>query len=114
MRSAESLRRVKRRLLSRPLTGAAGKENARIELVLEQLAQAQPSTEMYTVTGTRVRKILEDDLGLKLSEQDRELFLAAGARGAAAIYTEHLALIHLIRKVLLRTASYAKYAGASG
>ena len=36
-------------------------------------------------------------------------FLAAGARGAAAIYTEHLTLIHLIRKVLLRTSSYLDY-----
>ena len=31
------------------------------------------------------------------------------ARGAAAIYTEHLSLIHLIRKVLLRTSSYLDY-----
>ena len=39
---------------------------------------------------------------LVVAEQDNALFLAAGARGAAAIYTEHLALIHLIRKVLLQ------------
>ena len=44
-----------------------------------------------------------------VAERDKELFLAAGARGAAAIYTEHLTLIHLIRKVLLRTASYLDY-----
>jgi hypothetical protein len=37
------------------------------------------------------------------------LFVAAGARGSAAIYTEHLALIHIIRKVLLRVASYLDY-----
>ena len=35
--------------------------------------------------------------------------LAAGARGSAAIYTEHLSLIHIIRKVLLRVASYLDY-----
>ena len=46
---------------------------------------------------------------LVVAEADNELFLAAGARGAAAIYTEHLTLIHLIRKVLLRTASYLDY-----
>ena len=34
---------------------------------------------------------------------------AAGARGAAAIYTEHLAIIHIIRKVLLRVQSYFDY-----
>jgi hypothetical protein len=36
-------------------------------------------------------------------------FLAAGARGAAAIYTEHVTLIHLVRKVLLRVSSYTDY-----
>jgi multidrug resistance efflux pump len=46
---------------------------------------------------------------LVVAEKDNALFLAAGARGAAAIYTEHMALIHLIRKVLLRTASYLDY-----
>jgi multidrug resistance efflux pump len=46
---------------------------------------------------------------LVVAEKDNALFLAAGARGAAAIYTEHLALIHIIRKVLLRTASYFDY-----
>ena len=39
---------------------------------------------------------------LVVAEEDNALFLAAGARGAAAIYTEHLTLIHLIRKVLLQ------------
>ena len=46
---------------------------------------------------------------LVVAEKDQALFLAAGARGAAAIYTEHFALIHIIRKVLLRTASYLDY-----
>ena len=46
---------------------------------------------------------------LVVSEKDDALFLAAGARGATAIYTEHFTLIHLIRKVLLRTASYLDY-----
>jgi multidrug resistance efflux pump len=44
-----------------------------------------------------------------VDERDKDLFLAAGARGAAAIYTEHLTLVHIIRKVLLRVASYLDY-----
>lgn len=44
-----------------------------------------------------------------VAERDRPLFLAAGARGSAAIYTEHLPLIHIIRKVLLRVSSYLDY-----
>jgi multidrug resistance efflux pump len=46
---------------------------------------------------------------LVVGEHDQQLFLAAGARGAAAIYTEHLALVHIIRKVLLRVASYLDF-----
>ena len=46
---------------------------------------------------------------LLVGEQDKDLFVGAGARGAAAIYTEHLALIHLIRKVLLRVSSKLDY-----
>ena len=37
-----------------------------------------------------------------VDESDRELFLAAGAEGAGAIYTEHVAAIHIIRMVILR------------
>jgi multidrug resistance efflux pump len=46
---------------------------------------------------------------LEVAERDKALFLAAGARGSAAIYTEHFALVHIIRKVLLRVASYLDY-----
>jgi multidrug resistance efflux pump len=46
---------------------------------------------------------------LAVAEKDHALFLAAGARGSAAIYTEHLAPLHIIRKVLLRVASYLDY-----
>jgi multidrug resistance efflux pump len=46
---------------------------------------------------------------LVVGDHDRSLFVAAGARGSAALYTEHLALLHIIRKVLLRVASYLDY-----
>ena len=46
---------------------------------------------------------------LVVGEHDKSLFLAAGARGSAAIYTEHLSMVHIIRKVLLRVASYLDY-----
>ena len=50
---------------------------------------------------------------LVVAEEDNALFLAAGARGACAIYTEHLTLIHLIRKVLLRVSSYPTTSSSS-
>ena len=43
---------------------------------------------------------------LVLVEPDTDVFLAAGARGTGAIYTEHLHMIHIIRKVLLRVSAY--------
>jgi multidrug resistance efflux pump len=46
---------------------------------------------------------------LVVGENDRALFLASGARGSAAIYTEHVSALHIIRKVLLRVASYLDY-----
>jgi multidrug resistance efflux pump len=46
---------------------------------------------------------------LVVAAQDHALFRAAGARGSAALYTEHVAPLHIIRKVLLRVASYLDY-----
>jgi hypothetical protein len=37
------------------------------------------------------------------------MFMAAGAAGGAAIYTEHLAAIHILRKVILRVGAYINY-----
>ncbi len=46
---------------------------------------------------------------LVVGKADNALFLAAGARGSAAIYTEHLTLVHILRKVLMRVSSYLDY-----
>jgi multidrug resistance efflux pump len=44
-----------------------------------------------------------------VADKDKELFLAAGAAGDAAIYTEHAEFLHIIRKVILRVGSYMNY-----
>jgi multidrug resistance efflux pump len=44
-----------------------------------------------------------------LADKDKQLFLAAGAAGDAAIYTEHAEFLHIIRKVILRVGSYMNY-----
>jgi multidrug resistance efflux pump len=44
-----------------------------------------------------------------VADKDKELFLAAGAAGAAAIYTEHAEFLHIIRKVIVRVGSYLNY-----
>ena len=44
-----------------------------------------------------------------IADKDKEVFMAAGAAGAAAIYTQRLAAIHIIRKVILRVGAYTSY-----
>jgi multidrug resistance efflux pump len=42
---------------------------------------------------------------LLVEPKDRQLFLAAGARGAGAIYTEHGKFLHIIRKAFVRVST---------
>jgi len=44
-----------------------------------------------------------------VGEKDRDVFLAAGARGGGAIYTERWSMIHIIRKVILRVGANLDY-----
>ena len=44
-----------------------------------------------------------------IADRDKEVFMAAGAVGHAAIYTEHLEAIHIIRKVIIRVGSYLNF-----
>jgi multidrug resistance efflux pump len=44
-----------------------------------------------------------------VADNDKELFLAAGAAGGAAIYTDHAEFLHILRKVILRVGSWTNY-----
>ncbi|HTP46499.1 MAG TPA: HlyD family secretion protein [Casimicrobiaceae bacterium] len=44
-----------------------------------------------------------------IADKDKALFLAAGAAGDAAIYTDHAEFLHIIRKVIIRVGSYMNY-----
>jgi len=44
-----------------------------------------------------------------VADKDRDVFVAAGAAGHAAIYTQRLAAIHILRKVILRVGAYTDY-----
>jgi multidrug resistance efflux pump len=46
---------------------------------------------------------------LKMAAKDADRFLAAGATGQGAIYTESGAPIHILRKVILRVGSYTNF-----
>ena len=44
-----------------------------------------------------------------IADRDKDTFMAAGAAGSAAIYTDRLHAIHIIRKVILRVGAYLNY-----
>jgi hypothetical protein len=46
---------------------------------------------------------------LQLDDDQRAVFLAAGARGHAAIYTDHVEEIQILRKVIIRVGAYINY-----
>jgi len=46
---------------------------------------------------------------LKIAPQDKDVFLAAGAAGTGAIYTQYGHHIHLVRKVIMRVGSYLNW-----
>jgi len=46
---------------------------------------------------------------LEVEPRDKQLFLAAGAVGQGAIYTQHAAMIHIIRMVILRIGTITDY-----
>ena len=46
---------------------------------------------------------------LTVDEKDRDVFLASGAGGHGAIYTEHLEEVQIVRMVLLRINTITKH-----
>jgi len=44
-----------------------------------------------------------------IDEADRDLLVAAGAAGQAAIYTDSAQAIHILRMVILRVGAYTDY-----
>lgn len=58
-------------------------------------------------TSAGIAPIPPDSLAVRLlvDPEDREVFLASGARGFGAIYTERGKIIHLVRKILVRVSS---------
>jgi multidrug resistance efflux pump len=58
-------------------------------------------------TSSGVAPIPPNSLAVRLlkDERDRDLFLASGAMGAGAVYTESGKAVHIIRKVMLRIST---------
>jgi multidrug resistance efflux pump len=74
-------------------------------------AQAQGQSAASTTLPTTTGQLPPGRFPVKLAVDPkyRDVFLAAGARGNAAIYTEHVEAIQILRKVILRINTKVNY-----
>ncbi len=78
----------------------------KVDSILWSTAQGQlPISGNLQTTPPGASLNQEIAVRLLVEPKDRELFLAAGAVGAGAIYTEHGKLLHIIRKVFVRVST---------
>jgi len=80
---------------------------AKVRAVIWAQGQGQlaPSGELPQSTA----ELPPGRFAVELEPEDSTVFLAAGARGMGAIYTNHAVPIHLLRKVFIRLGSYMNY-----
>jgi multidrug resistance efflux pump len=80
---------------------------ARVRMVIWAQGQGQltPSGELPRGTA----QLPPGRFAVELEPEDSTIFLAAGARGAGAIYTNHGRMIHLVRKVFVRFGSFMNF-----
>lgn len=83
---------------------------ARVESVILAEGQGQLNAS-GNLPNTGLRDIAPNRFAVKLAMDDRhaQLLLPAGAVGDGAVYTNHLAFLHVIRKVMLRVSTKLNY-----
>ncbi len=83
---------------------------AKVESIILAEGQGQLNAS-GTLPTTGLRDITPNRFAVKLVMDDRhaELLLPAGAVGDGAVYTDHLAFLHIIRKVMLRISTKLNY-----
>jgi multidrug resistance efflux pump len=83
---------------------------AKVDSVVWAQGQGQlPASGTLPMTGVFAQPPGRYAVKFDIAERDHELFLAAGASGDAAIYSQHLAMIHIVRKVVMRVGSYLNW-----
>jgi multidrug resistance efflux pump len=82
--------------------------SGKVESVLQAVATGQVQTSGLAVTP---KNVVSAPLVVRIRLDDSEIAraLPAGSTGDAAIYTEHVKLAHIIRKVLLRQIAITNY-----
>jgi len=83
---------------------------AKVDSVIWATGAGQmPASGTVPMTGVLTAPPNRFAVKFDVAQKDRALFLAPGAAGDAAIYTQHLAMIHIIRKVILRVGAKLNY-----
>jgi multidrug resistance efflux pump len=83
---------------------------ARVDSVIWAQGMGQiPASGTLPITGLLAQPPNRFAVKFDVAEKDQELFLAAGAAGTAAIYTQGLVPIQIIRRVILRVGAYTDY-----
>ena len=83
---------------------------AKVDSIIWAQGQGQlPQSGTLPMTGVLTAPPGGFAVKFDIAERDKDLFLAAGAAGDAAIYTQSFAAIHIIRKVIIRVGSYLNY-----
>jgi multidrug resistance efflux pump len=83
---------------------------AKVDSVVWAQGQGQlPATGTIPMSGFMAQPPGRFAVKFDIAERDKAIFLAAGAAGDAAIYTDSVHAIHIIRKVILRVGSYINY-----
>jgi multidrug resistance efflux pump len=83
---------------------------ARVNSIVWGQGQGQlPVSGMLPQTGAAPEFPNRFAVKLDIEPKHQSLFLAAGAAGDAAIYSQNLKAIHIIRMVILRVSSYTNY-----
>jgi len=82
----------------------------KVDSVIWAQGQGQlPASGTLPMTGVLTQPPSRYVVKFDIADKDKEIFMAAGAAGNAAIYTERLHAIHIIRKVVLRVGAYINY-----
>jgi multidrug resistance efflux pump len=83
---------------------------ASVDSIVWAQGQGQiPMSATLPQTGTYALPPGRFAVRLSIADRDKDLFLAAGAHGHGAIYTQHGHHIHIVRKVILRVGSFLNW-----
>jgi hypothetical protein len=80
----------------------------RVEAVLQAIANGQTQVGGLAVAPSEIQSA-PFVVRIKLDDQELARRLPAGSTGLAAIFTDHMQVSHVIRKVVLRQTSMLNY-----